>query len=118
MPLFAIGASTMSTHTDAIDAPLRSAMADDPYFADLLRQFVAQLPQRVAEMESALQNQRWDDLQRFTHQMKGAGGGYGFIPLSAAAALAEQLLIQKASPEDIRLATQSLTNLCRRAQAD
>jgi PAS domain S-box-containing protein len=64
--------------------PLVSLYADDPDVSAILDQFVAGLAPQVADMRLALDEQRWEDLQRFAHRLKGAGGCYGYPALTDA----------------------------------
>lgn len=69
---------------------IRSEFADDPDMAGIVRLFVAELPQRIAAMESAFASGQLEQLRMFAHQMKGAAGGYGFPKLGEAASLVDQ----------------------------
>ena len=63
---------------------------EDPSFADILTDFVEQLPLRVQQFEETLES---NDLARFSsyaHQLKGAGGGYGFPMLTVVGSRLEQ----------------------------
>ena len=66
--------------------PVRSADADDPAFQELIEMFVAALPEKHHSLEEAYRNGAIDELCRHAHQLKGAGGGYGFADLSVRAA--------------------------------
>jgi HPt (histidine-containing phosphotransfer) domain-containing protein len=59
-------------------APLYSSLADDPDMSDLIEMYVEEVPQKIAEIERLLAEERWEDLQRAAHQLKGSAGGYGF----------------------------------------
>ena len=62
--------------------PIRSIYEDDPDMLEIVREFAAELPDRIAELESNLETGRLRELQTMAHQLKGAGGGYGFQPIS------------------------------------
>jgi HPt (histidine-containing phosphotransfer) domain-containing protein len=51
--------------------------------------FVAKLPDRVNLLSKLMQERNLDELKRTVHQLKGAGGGYGFPKITEAAATAE-----------------------------
>ena len=51
--------------------------------------FVAKLPDRVNLLSKLMQERNLDELKRTVHQLKGAGGGYGFPKITEAAAAAE-----------------------------
>lgn len=73
----------------AADDPIRSAYADDPDFAAVLRAFVEGLPELRETLSSALRDSDFDRLRSEAHRLKGAAGGYGFPGLTAAAARLE-----------------------------
>lgn len=65
-----------------IHDPVYSEFADDPDFHDLLDMFMTSMEEQRAEILSLFRNRHWSDLKRIAHQLKGAGGGYGFPGLS------------------------------------
>jgi CheY-like chemotaxis protein/HPt (histidine-containing phosphotransfer) domain-containing protein len=64
------------------DAAAPSLFAGDAELAGVLDGFVAGLPARVRVMRDALAAGQYGELQRAAHQMKGAGGSFGFPELS------------------------------------
>lgn len=74
--------------------PLRSQYQDDPDMRDLVREFAAGLPARAAELERLLGEGQLAELSRIAHQLKGAGGGYGFPLITERAAALESSLKQ------------------------
>lgn len=70
----------------ADSSPIYSDMADDEDFLDLIEMFVEAIPERVESMTAAYEKQDWATLKDLSHQLKGAGGGYGFGILSTVAA--------------------------------
>jgi HPt (histidine-containing phosphotransfer) domain-containing protein len=66
--------------------PIRSSFADDGDFVELLRQFAETIPEKRQTVRELQQNGTIDELRVWAHQLKGAGGGYGFEALSEAAA--------------------------------
>jgi diguanylate cyclase (GGDEF)-like protein len=79
---------------------LRSTSCD-PGVKSVLERFISRLPQRVAQLSELLAKNDLDELARAVHQMKGAAGGYGFVPISEAAARAEQSIKSSESIEQI-----------------
>jgi len=77
--------------------PIRSEFASDPDINDCVRQ------------------ERWDELRRIAHQLKGASGGYGFSPLGEAAAALERDIDAEAELEALRRDAERLIALCGRA---
>jgi histidine phosphotransfer protein HptB len=76
----------MSNSTSTTKTPLRSQFADDADFGEVLGAFVDALPERRHSLAELHRAGSFDELGRQAHQLKGAGGGYGFPELSAAAA--------------------------------
>jgi CheY-like chemotaxis protein/HPt (histidine-containing phosphotransfer) domain-containing protein len=62
-----------------------SQFADDPEIADILPGFVERLSSQVSALTKALEEEKLEDVQRLAHQLKGAGGSYGYPTLSEAA---------------------------------
>ncbi|MFZ4721611.1 MAG: Hpt domain-containing protein [Phycisphaerales bacterium] len=56
---------------------------------DIVRSFLEEIPRRMSRMESLLKEGNRIEFRRVVHQMKGAGGGYGFQEISNAAAQLE-----------------------------
>lgn len=83
-----------SAHT-----PLVSDFADDPSMAEIIGEFVAELPERVSAIRDAVRLGDTVKVRRIAHQLKGAGGGYGFPIISEAAAAVEQRLTTTGGPE-------------------
>ena len=70
--------------------PVRSEFAADPDFRELLEEFAAAMPVRRDGLLDAHRRNAYDLLRTRAHQLKGAGGGFGFPRLSElAAALAQ-----------------------------
>lgn len=61
-----------------------------PQFAALVERFIAELPRRVSAIRDEVDAQRREEAARLAHQLRGAGGGYGFPDVSAAAAMLEE----------------------------
>lgn len=72
--------------------PIRSTFEDDPDMMDIVQEFAAELPKRAAELRSLFEGDQLEALRTLAHQLKGAGGGYGFAPITEAAAALEQAL--------------------------
>ncbi|MDX2117456.1 MAG: Hpt domain-containing protein [Planctomycetota bacterium] len=102
-------------------SPIKSEFASDPDMADLVAEFVGELGSRTQSLQEALSQSKFADLQRLSHQLKGACGGYGFPSLGEAAAKLEASLKKNASEpqaaalDDISRQVNELVDLCRRA---
>ncbi len=104
----------MSTSSDA--ASIVSAYADDPDMAELVELFLEELPDRVATIREALGQGDIKKVGQVAHQLKGAGGGYGFPAITEAGLDAEQAA--KQTPDDldqVRRTVDALVDVCNRA---
>jgi signal transduction histidine kinase/CheY-like chemotaxis protein/HPt (histidine-containing phosphotransfer) domain-containing protein len=105
-----------------VDAPItpRVALPRSPAAAQAMRRavehFVARLPERVGMISRLLAAQDLEELHRAVHQLKGAGSGYGFPQITAAAALAEATLKDGAQLDAIRRDVDALVALVRRVE--
>jgi histidine phosphotransfer protein HptB len=75
---------------------IRSTYEDDPDMLEIVREFASELPARVAKIEAQLEAGALRELQTLAHQLKGAGGGYGFPQITELAASLESALKQGA----------------------
>jgi HPt (histidine-containing phosphotransfer) domain-containing protein len=75
---------------------IRSVYESDPDMLEIVREFAAELPARVAKLEAHLSAGELRELQTLAHQLKGAGGGYGFPLITELAASLESALKQGA----------------------
>jgi HPt (histidine-containing phosphotransfer) domain-containing protein len=83
---------------------------------EVLEEFVSQLPAQVARIESQLAGESLEDLRRSVHQIKGAGGGYGFAVITQQAAAAEQRIKAQESLDQISHGINELVALIRRVE--
>ena len=88
-----------------------SEYADDADLVELIDEFAAGLEADVESMRKALENGGHDGLRRLAHQMKGAGGSYGYPMLTEAAKTVEEAAKSKDN-DACMLALDSLTVLC------
>ena len=96
--------------------PLLSEFADERDMVEIIELFVGELPERVRTLTQCLEEQRMEDLTMLAHQLKGAGGGYGFPTLGMAAAhLERELKKDQVDPDAIRHLLDELVDLCNRA---
>lgn len=100
------------------DEPLLSEFADDPEMQELLKQFLEGLSEYCAQIEQGLQEQDLETLKRIGHQLKGAGGGYGYPPITLCGAHLENAVQQTGGVTDaVRAAALELIQVCRNAQS-
>jgi signal transduction histidine kinase/DNA-binding response OmpR family regulator len=94
------------------DASLTSTLEDDDLIRDLLPAFLATLSDWATQLEAASARGDYDALKRVAHQLRGAGGGYGYDRITDAAAALE---IELARDERASTcAVEALVTLCRR----
>jgi PAS domain S-box-containing protein len=100
---------------DGPEGALESAYADDPEMTELIGEFVARLADQVTVMRQALTHGDHERLRRAAHQLKGAGGGYGYPALTEAAAAVEQAA-KGGDGEASAVALATLAELCQAAE--
>ena len=97
----------------SVENTLESELADDPELAEIIEQFVDSLPADLRASQQALNNNDFHTLKRIAHQLKGAGGSYGYSALTDAARTLEETAMNE-DVEASRLAYASLESLCSR----
>lgn len=63
-----------------------SEFASDPEYRELLEMFAEALPERRRCLANSFQSGNFEELRILAHQLKGAGGGFGFPELTTRAA--------------------------------
>ncbi|MEN0061309.1 MAG: PAS domain-containing protein [Myxococcota bacterium] len=96
-------------------APLRSAYADDPDMAELVDEFTQTLPERVQALHDTHRAGDLERLQRLAHQLKGAGGGFGYDEITQVARKLEAAVRQGEEKSQIAAAIRSVDETCQRA---
>ena len=76
------------------------------------------MSERIEILETELAAERWSELAKAAHRLKGSAGSHGFMQLSTAAATLDATIKSDAGKEEIAAATANLTDLCRRATAE
>jgi len=89
---------------------IRSAFSSDRELREILAEFIAKLPKQVRELTDLIDQGNIQPLCRALHQIKGAGGGYGFAEMTQAAAAAEHSLSET---DRIEAATKDMYELIR-----
>jgi HPt (histidine-containing phosphotransfer) domain-containing protein len=92
---------------------MRSEFSDEPTVMKLLEKFVDRLPSRVNTISSLIEQQDLNALRQAVHQLKGAGGGYGFPRISEVATVAEEHIKAEADLESIKQDIENLINVVR-----
>lgn len=78
----------------------------DTELNDLKREFLDEAREKVDEMQSALESapeQSFDRITYLAHQLKGAGGSYGYQRITADAAALEKALEKRAAGNGTQL---------------
>jgi len=97
--------------------PIHSTLADDADMAELVSGFVERLPTQLIEIRDALHRGDQDGVRRLAHQLKGAGGSYGFDAVSESAALLEQAVKDSAAPTQVEQRVDEFEALCARVRS-
>lgn len=61
-----------------IMAPIFSDFLDEPGMPKIINMFLDEIPKRIAALELFFKEDNKDEFCKMIHQLKGAGGGYGF----------------------------------------
>ncbi len=97
---------------------LFSTYSDDPEMLELIEHFVAMMPERVQAIEKALATDDGVALGRAVHQLRGAGGSFGFGAVTDAATCVEDALHESPPrPAELTRAIASLIAVCRSVRA-
>ena len=91
---------------------IESDFAGEAELAGLLDEFVGRLPERLEQMRQIFAAGQRDQLRRLAHQLKGAGGGYGYPALTGAARRLEQA-VKDDDAEAQKLCLKELGQICR-----
>ncbi len=108
----------MTSPQDNLGTPLRSTLASDPDMVELVEFFVEEMADRVQAISGAADTNDLGQLRTVAHQLKGAGAGYGFAPITETAGALERLIDESgpaAEVESMREQVDALIDLCRRA---
>lgn len=100
--------------------PIRSEFADDPDMLELVEEFVAELPTRMATLREAFESGEVEPVTRLMHQLAGASGGYGFPALGDVARRLEnqvKSLDQASQLQSLREEVDALVAMCGRVVA-
>ena len=91
-----------------------SDLPNEPEMRELVEFFIQELAHHVHEMEDAVKARDWEKLDIHVHQLKGAGGGFGFAVISEIAGKVEGLIRGgKADDGEIGEAAGELIAVCR-----
>ena len=93
---------------------IRSTFASDPEMQELINTFVSRLPKRVERMMELMRAHDLEQLRQVVHQLKGAGGGYGFSEITRYAADVERMIKAGAALDAVAGQIDALTQMLQR----
>ena len=97
--------------------PLISEFADDPQIRELLAEFTIGLGETCQQLREGVRMGNVEVVRRIGHQLKGAGGGYGYPDLTTAAGRLETAVVSAgAISDEVRRRAGDLIQLCERVQ--
>ena len=68
--------------TEEITNPITSTiLVEEPEMIDLVERFIEKLPQYISRITESYENNKWDELRKNVHELKGTSGNYGFDEL-------------------------------------
>ena len=77
------------SHTNT---PIVSSYLNDEGMESIIHIFLDEIPHRIADLQASFKSSNRDDFCKQVHQLKGAGGGYGFTEITLKAADIEKKL--------------------------
>lgn len=101
--------------TASREEPLISTFQDDPTMTELVTSFVNELPAKVRQLEEAVAAKDVARLQSLARSLKAQGSGFGFQPITDAAASLESGLIAQQPLEAVQSVVDRLLKLCLQA---
>jgi len=96
--------------------PLYSSYAKEAEMEALITRFVDGLAPQIENFRSAANDNDFPLLERLAHQLNGAAGGYGFMPVSHAAAALEKVARNAARPEEVTESLKFMIKVCARVR--
>ncbi|MFQ5423915.1 MAG: response regulator [Phycisphaerae bacterium] len=95
------------------EEPILSSLAGDADMKELIDAFVSELPKRCRAIEEALAKSDVGDLEKTARNLKGEAGGYGFEPITEAAAQVEAAARDGSDATNLAHFVSQLAKLCR-----
>lgn len=87
----------------------------DPEIADLIPGFLENRKKDVEQMETHLETENFEEIERLGHSMKGSGAGYGFAGISEIGEFIE-IAGKEKNVEDIKKRIEELKGYLRRVE--
>lgn len=102
--------------TDALEGgDIVSFLSDNPDYHKAIETFVENLPERISEMQKALDDENLQDLNFKAHALKGLGGFAGFPIYSEMAKSIEQAL-KDSQIDQVKAKLDEMVSICRRTK--
>jgi len=98
-------------------APIVSEYASDPDMLELIEMFVTELPTRIDAILDACQKNDLATVATVAHQIKGAGGGYGYPMLTDVAKALEMGAKAAKDAAAVKEQVDALVAMCKGVQA-
>lgn len=110
--------SELAREIEAVrEKPLLSTLESDPELLPVIQQFVADLPARLQRVQEAFDRRSNLELEAAARIIKGPAGGFGFQPISDAAATLEQAARERQPHVTLKRRVDELAHWCGRARA-
>jgi len=98
--------------------PIHSTLVCNPDYAELIKEFVTEIPSRMGAIRKSIQDQDSKQLRVLIHQLRGACGSYGFHPITPLAAAIEEKMKSGASLDLMKDALEEFISVCLTMTAD
>lgn len=105
-------------HEKLTSSPIYSTLAAEPDLLELVEDYVGMMPERIAALVRALENNDFAQLEVLSHQLKGSLGSYGFDSLTPLAAEFEHKVKTREAEDEILDTMRVLLEQCQRLTAD
>lgn len=99
------------------EAPMVSTLREDIVMKPLIQEFVADLPLRVREIETAYADGDMEKLQSICRSLKGEAGAFGFDSITQAASVVEKGVIDGQDQVALKPAFDAVIRLCCQVRA-
>ena len=100
-----------------VGAGVYSSFGGDPDLGELVEMFVEEMPDRIDTLQQAFTTGDFELLQRSAHQLKGAGGSYGFDQVTPYALALESSLKEGEPADAIEKHLEELVGICQKLRA-
>ncbi len=99
------------------EEPLFSTLADDPVMAEIIDEFLHDLPTKIRAIEHAVVDSNLADLELHARTLKSQGTGFGFEVITEVAAKIESTIKAQQDLDAVRSDVDRLVKLCMQARS-